>query len=143
VLDLVAISSPRSFLWYGIQGVATMLRVFTWFLLMDQLNTRNILKRKKLQNRGEQLQLCPMHIQNGRNCISPLLWMSVTSANNAVKELGRNWIWHFNSLILWLPQITVSPQVLHGGLVRGGALCTSGPWAHNTIWASLETEKEK
>ena len=43
---------PRPFLWIWESRCCNKLRVFTWLLLMDRLNTRNLLKRKKFKIEG-------------------------------------------------------------------------------------------
>ena len=46
------VSPPAPFLWIWQSKCCNKLRVFTWLLLMDRLNTRNILKRKKHKLEG-------------------------------------------------------------------------------------------
>jgi len=44
---------PRPFLWIWDSRCCNKLRVFSWLLFMDRLNTRNLLKRKKIQSGRE------------------------------------------------------------------------------------------
>ena len=44
---------PKPFLWIWESRCSNKLKVFTWLLLMDRLNTRNILKRKKFKVQGD------------------------------------------------------------------------------------------
>jgi hypothetical protein len=46
------IHPPRPFLWIWNSRCSNKLRVFTWLLLMDRLNTRNILRRKNFAIQG-------------------------------------------------------------------------------------------
>jgi hypothetical protein len=43
---------PRSFIWIWDSSCANKKKVFTWLLLMDRLNVRNILRRKKHKLQG-------------------------------------------------------------------------------------------
>lgn len=51
---------PKPFLWIWDSRCSNKLRVFTWLLLMDRLNTRNILKRKnhKIEGNNYNCVLC-------------------------------------------------------------------------------------
>jgi len=54
---------PRVFPWIWDSRCSNKLRVFTWLLLMNRLNTRNILKRKKFKIEGNNYDcvLCNSH----------------------------------------------------------------------------------
>ena len=54
------VTPPSPFLWIWSSKCSNKLRVFTWLLLMDRLNTRNILRRKKhkLENDNFNCILC-------------------------------------------------------------------------------------
>jgi hypothetical protein len=43
---------PRSFIWLWDSSCANKIKVFAWLLLMDRLNVRNILRRKKHKLQG-------------------------------------------------------------------------------------------
>jgi hypothetical protein len=51
---------PRPFVWIWDSKCANKIKVFTWLLLMDRLNVRNILRRKKhkLQDNNYNCVIC-------------------------------------------------------------------------------------
>ena len=59
------VSPPAPFLWIWQSKCCNKLRVFTWLLLMDRLNTRNILKRKKhkLEGNNYNCALCNHNVE--------------------------------------------------------------------------------
>ena len=59
------VSPPAPFLWIWRSKCCNKLRVFTWLLLMDRLNTRNILKRKKhkLEGNNYNCVLCNQNVE--------------------------------------------------------------------------------
>jgi len=54
------VQPPAPFLWIWDSKCYNKLKVFSWLMIMDRLNTRNLLKRKKTQVGGQQLQLCSL-----------------------------------------------------------------------------------
>ena len=59
------VSPPAPFLWIWQSKCCNKLRVFTWLLLKDRLNTRNILKRKKhkLEGNNYNCALCNHNVE--------------------------------------------------------------------------------
>jgi hypothetical protein len=55
------VQPPKPFLWIWDSRCSNKLRVFTWLLMMDRLNVRNILRRKKCKLEGNDYScpLCP------------------------------------------------------------------------------------
>ena len=103
------------FLWIWKFKCCNKLRVFSSLLMMDRLNTSNIIRRKKTQAGRQQLQLCPMQYECWRNGLSPLLHLFFQPALLAVP-------WHLvESYVRFLPndntsQTSFSISFLHGSL---------------------------
>jgi hypothetical protein len=47
-----SVQPPRPFIWLWESKCANKLKMFNWLLFMDRLNTRNILRRKKIKIQG-------------------------------------------------------------------------------------------
>lgn len=58
------IKTSTLFLWIWNSKCCNKPRVFSWLLLIDKLNTRNILRRKKAKASRKQLQLCYLQQQH-------------------------------------------------------------------------------
>jgi hypothetical protein len=50
-LHFSSLQPPKPFIWIWDSKCSNKIRVFGWLLLMDRLNVRNILRRKKIQAR--------------------------------------------------------------------------------------------
>jgi hypothetical protein len=74
---------------FGIQSAATNSRVFSWLLLMDRLNTRNILRRKKLKLEGNNYK-CVLCSNNVEETAHHLLF-SCHSNQECWQQLGIQW----------------------------------------------------
>jgi hypothetical protein len=59
------VQPPKAFTWIWDSKCANKIRVFTWLLLMDRLNVRNILRRKKhkLQDNNYSCVLCSLNCE--------------------------------------------------------------------------------
>jgi hypothetical protein len=55
------IQPPKPFIWIWSSKCSNKIKVFGWLILMDRLNVRNILRRKKhkLKRKGYSCVLCP------------------------------------------------------------------------------------
>jgi hypothetical protein len=75
------VQPPRPFLWIWNFSCSNKVRVFSWLLLMDRLNGRNILRRKKhkLEGNNYNCVLCP----NGREETTFYLFFHALSAKPA------------------------------------------------------------
>jgi len=83
------IQPPRPFTWIWKSGCCNRLRIFAWLLLMDRLNTRNLLKRKRYKLEG-----------NNYNCVLCLtqreemafhLFFSCPFALECWQQIGVQW----------------------------------------------------
>ncbi|CAO2201894.1 unnamed protein product [Urochloa humidicola] len=80
---------PRPFLWIWESRCTNKLRVFFWLLMMDRLNTRNILRRKNLQIEGNNYScvLC----QSNSEETAMHLFFSCSFAKKCWQEIGVQW----------------------------------------------------
>ena len=80
---------PRSFLWIWNSRCCNKLRVFSWLLLMDKLNTGNLLKRKKFKIEGNNYRcvLCASH----REETTIHLFFTCPFATSCWQEIGIQW----------------------------------------------------
>jgi hypothetical protein len=75
------VQSPSPFRWIWNSSCSNKIKIFTWLLLMDRLNVRNILKRKKQKLEGNNYN-CPM-CSMGREETTFLLFFHAPLVNNA------------------------------------------------------------
>jgi hypothetical protein len=80
---------PAPFLWIWNSKCCNKLRVFTWLLLMDRLNTRNILKRKRhrLQGNNYNCVLCDGNVEE----TAFHLFFSCPFSQRCWQQLGIHW----------------------------------------------------
>jgi hypothetical protein len=80
---------PRPFIWIWDSCCANKIKVFSWFLLMDRLNVRNILRRKrhKLQGNDYTCVLCSATTEE----TTFLLFFSCPFSLRCWKHLNINW----------------------------------------------------
>ena len=83
------IQPPDLFLWIWNSKRCNKLRVFSWLLFMDRLNTRNILKRKKQKLEGNNYNcvLCSNNIEE----TAFHLFFSCPFSQTCWQHLGINW----------------------------------------------------
>ena len=83
------IQPPSPFLWIWNSKCCNKLRVFSWLLLMDRLNTRNILRRKKhkLQGNNYNCVLCSNNIEE----TAFHLFFTCPFTQACWQHLGINW----------------------------------------------------
>lgn len=82
---------PKPFLWIWNSRCCNKLRVFSWLLLMDRLNTRNLLKRKKFKIEGNNYRciLCASH----REETAMHLFFTCPFATRCWQEIGIQWLY--------------------------------------------------
>jgi len=80
---------PAPFIWIWDSKCSNKLRVFSWLLLMDTLNTRNILKRKqhKLEGNSYNCVLCNSNVEE----TAFHLFFSCTFSRACWQHLGIQW----------------------------------------------------
>jgi hypothetical protein len=83
------IQPPKPFLWIWSSRCCNKLRVFSWLLLMDRLNTSNILKRKryKLEGNNYNCVMCPAQ----REETAFHLFFSCPFASECWNNIGIQW----------------------------------------------------
>ena len=88
-LSLQEYTTPSPFLWIWNSRCCNKLRVFSWLLLMDRLNTRNILRRNKhkLQGNNYNCVLCSNNIEE----TAFHLFFSCPFSQACWQHLGINW----------------------------------------------------
>jgi hypothetical protein len=80
---------PKPFLWIWSSRCCNKLRVFSWLLLLDRLNTRNMLKRKgyKLEGNNYDYVMCPAQ----REETTFHLFFSCPFASECWRRIGIQW----------------------------------------------------
>jgi hypothetical protein len=80
---------PAPFLWIWNSKCCNKLRVFSWLLLMDRLNTRNILRRKKhkLEGNNYNCVLCSSNVEETAHH----LFFSCPFSQECWQHLGIHW----------------------------------------------------
>jgi hypothetical protein len=80
---------PRPFVWIWNSKCSNKIKVFTWLLMMDRLNVRNILKRKHFKIEGDDYS-CPLCRQNREETTFHLLFLCPFS-RECWRQLGFHW----------------------------------------------------
>jgi hypothetical protein len=101
------VQPPKAFIWIWGSKRAHKIRVFTWLLLMDRLNVRNILRRKKhkLQDNNYSCVLCTLNCEETTFHSSPV---------SSAKSAGLTWTSSRTSIFLsmqWRKPKTNAPIV--------------------------------
>jgi hypothetical protein len=81
--------TPRPYVWIWDSKCANNIKVFTWLLLMDRLNVRNILRRKrhKLQDNNYNCVICSCHYEE----TTFQLFFSCSFRARCWQHLGITW----------------------------------------------------
>ena len=80
---------PKPFLWIWESRCSNKLKVFTCLLLMDRLNTRNILKRKKFKVQGDNYNCVLCHLQRKETAFH--LFFNCPFSQDCWRHLNIQW----------------------------------------------------
>jgi hypothetical protein len=110
---------PRPFIWIWDSKCSNKIKVFTWLLMINRLNVRNILRRRKYRLEGNDYS-CPLCARN-REDTTFHLFFTCPFSFECWRHLGFNWNFNldFHSMMLEAKQQCSS--LLHGNL-HGGSM---------------------
>jgi hypothetical protein len=90
------VQPPAPFIWIWETRCCNKIKVFSWLLLMDKLNLRNILRRKKHKIQGNNYN-CPI-CSAGREETTFHLFFSCSFSVECWNHLGISWNFHYPSI---------------------------------------------